>query len=52
MIQVLKALVENEMGLKLKCLLSDNSGDYYNKEFDDYCSTNGIRMVKTMLRIM
>jgi transposase InsO family protein len=37
-----KALVENETGKRLKCLRSDNGGEYCNKEFDDYCSYHGI----------
>jgi hypothetical protein len=43
-----KALVENETGKSLKCLRSDNGGEYYNKEFDDYCSYHGIRREKTV----
>jgi transposase InsO family protein len=38
----LKSLVENETGKKLKCLRSDNGGEYCNKEFDDYCSYHRI----------
>ena len=37
-----KDLVENETGKRLKCLTSDNGGDYCSKEFDNYCSHNGI----------
>ena len=43
-----KALVENETGKSLKCLKSDNGGEYCSKEFDNYCSYNGIRRVKTV----
>jgi transposase InsO family protein len=43
-----KALVENETGKSLKCLRSDNGGEYCNKEFDDYCSYHGIRREKTV----
>jgi hypothetical protein len=32
-----KSFVENEMGKRLKCLISYNGGEYCNKEFDDYC---------------
>jgi hypothetical protein len=32
-----KALVENVTGKRLKCLRSNNVGEYYNKAFDDYC---------------
>jgi len=43
-----KALVENETGKRLKCLRSDNGGEYYSKEFDRYCLENGIRREKTI----
>ena len=36
-----KALVEIETGKKLKCLRSDNRGEYCSKEFDRYCSEHG-----------
>jgi hypothetical protein len=45
-----KALVENETGKSLKCLRSDNGGEYCNKEFDDYCSYHGICREKTVPR--
>lgn len=32
--------------MKLKYLKSDNGGEYYNKEFDNYCVENGIRREK------
>ena len=41
-----KYLVENETGKKLKCLISDNRGEYCSKEFDSYFSQNGIRREK------
>ena len=44
-----KALVENETGKRLKCLRSKNGGEYYNKEFDYYCSYYEIRTEKTIL---
>ena len=37
-----KALAENETGKRLKCLRYDNGGEYCSKEFDSYCSQNGI----------
>ena len=43
-----KALAENETGKRLKCLRSDNGGEYCSKEFDSYCSHNGIRREKTV----
>ena len=39
-----KALVENEIEKKLKCLRSNNGGEYYSKSFENYYSDNGIRM--------
>ena len=38
-----KDLVENEIVRRLKCIIYDNGGEYYNKEFDSYCSYHGIR---------
>jgi hypothetical protein len=45
-----KALVENEIGKSLKCLRSDNGGEYCSKEFDYYCSYHGIRRENTVPR--
>jgi transposase InsO family protein len=41
-----KYLVENETRKRLKCLRSDNGGEYCSKDFDDYCSYHGIRREK------
>jgi hypothetical protein len=35
-------LVENEIGKNFKCLKPNNGGEYYNREFENYCSYNGI----------
>ena len=43
-----KALAENETRKRLKCLRSDNGGEYCSKEFDSYCSHNGIRRENTV----
>ncbi|KAL9258053.1 Retrovirus-related Pol polyprotein from transposon TNT 1-94-like protein [Drosera capensis] len=43
-----KVAVENETGLKIKCLKSNNGGEYSSSEFIDYCIENGIRMLKTI----
>ena len=43
-------MVEIETGKKLKCLRSDNGGEYCSKEFDRYCSEHGIRREKTVPR--
>eukprot|EP00253_Pinus_taeda_P027437 PITA_27437 len=44
-----KALVENEIRKRLKCLRSDNGGEYCSKEFDRYCLENGICREKTVI---
>ena len=35
-----KCLVENETSKKLKCLRSDNGGEYCSHKFEDFCSSN------------
>ena len=45
-----KAMVETETGLRLKCLRSDNGGEYIDRGFKEYYATNGIRMEKTFPR--
>lgn len=45
-----KALVENDSGKKLKCLKSDNGGEYCSNDFDNYCARNGIRRIKVTPR--
>jgi hypothetical protein len=39
-----KEMVENEMDSKIKCLRSDNGGEFTSKEFMDYYSRHGIKM--------
>ena len=46
--KIWKALVENETNLKLKCLKSDNDGEFCSKEFDTFYSHNGIRRTKVV----
>ena len=41
-------MVETEIGLKVKCLSSDNGGEYIDGGFSEYCTTQGIRMEKTI----
>ncbi|GKU92547.1 hypothetical protein SLEP1_g6259 [Rubroshorea leprosula] len=41
-------MVERETRLKLKCLRTDNGGEYTSKEFRDYCSKHGMRHEKTV----
>jgi len=45
-----KDLVEIEIGKKLKCLRSDNGGEYCSNEFGRYCLEHGIRREKTVPR--
>jgi transposase InsO family protein len=44
-------MVEIETGLKLKCLISDNGGEYKDGGFKQFCAANGIIMEKTILRM-
>ena len=43
-----KAMVETEMGLKLKCLRLDNGGEYEDMWFKQFCAVNGIKVEKTI----
>ena len=37
-----------QTGLKVKCLRSDNGGEYIDGRFSEYCAAQGIRMEKTI----
>ncbi|KAL6326279.1 hypothetical protein AAG906_004776 [Vitis piasezkii] len=41
-------MVKIETGLKVKCLRSDNGGEYIDKRFSEYCVAQRIRMEKTI----
>jgi transposase InsO family protein len=41
--KIYKEMVENEMDSKIKCLRSDNGGEFTSKEFMDYYSSHGIK---------
>ena len=43
-----KAMVETETSLKVKCLKSDNGGEYIDGRFSEYCAAQGIKMEKTI----
>ncbi|KAE8723109.1 Retrovirus-related Pol polyprotein from transposon TNT 1-94 [Hibiscus syriacus] len=43
-----KAMVENETGLKVKRLRSDNGGEYRDSRFRDFYANNGIKMETTV----
>ena len=43
------ALVERQSGEKLKCIQTDNGGEYYGP-FDEYCRQHGIQHQKTPLK--
>ncbi|KAL6323541.1 hypothetical protein AAG906_039119 [Vitis piasezkii] len=45
-----KAMVETETSLKVKCLRSDNGGEYIDGGFSEYCAAQGIGMEKTIPR--
>ena len=45
--QEFHVMTERETGNKLKCLRSDNGGEYTSKEFKAYCAKYGIRHEKT-----
>jgi transposase InsO family protein len=42
-IKINKEMVENEMDSRIKCLISDNGGDFTSKEFMDYYNSHGIK---------
>ena len=43
-------MVETEIGLKVKCLRSDNEEEYIDGRLSEYCAAQGIRMEKTIPR--
>jgi transposase InsO family protein len=41
--QNFKALVENESGCHITSLRSDNGGEFFSKEFNNFCAKHGIK---------
>ncbi len=42
-------MVENEIGLKIKKLCSENGGKYEDNEFKKFCYQSGIKLIRTVL---
>ena len=42
-------MVDTEKGLKVKCLRSENGGEYINGGFSEYCAAHGISIENTIL---
>jgi hypothetical protein len=42
--KVYKEMVENEMDLKMKCLRSDNGGEFTSNKFMDFVTTQIVRL--------
>jgi transposase InsO family protein len=43
-------MVENEMDSRIKCLRSDNGGEFTSNKFMDYCNSNGIKIQFSIAR--
>ena len=41
-------MIEKETGKKLICHRYNNGGEYNSREFEVYCTTNGLRHEKTI----
>ena len=46
--QEFRDLVENQNGRKIQVLRSDNGGEYTSKEYEDYCTSTGIKKELTV----
>jgi transposase InsO family protein len=42
--EMYKEMIENEIDWKIKCLRSNNGGEFTSKEFMDFCSNHGIKI--------
>jgi hypothetical protein len=50
--KIYKEMVENEMDSRIKCLRSDNGGEFTSKEFMDYCNNHGIKRQLSVARTL
>jgi transposase InsO family protein len=41
--KIYKEMVENDMDSRIKCLRSDNGGEFTSQEFMDHCNSHGIK---------
>ena len=48
--KVLKALVENELDLKIKCLGSDRGEEFTLDDFFEFCQQHGIKIQFSVVR--
>jgi transposase InsO family protein len=48
--KIYKEMIENEMDSRIKCLRSDNGGDFTSKKFMDYCNNHGIKRQLSIAR--
>ena len=44
-----KAKIENQISLKIKCLRSDNGGEYNKSDFKIFCAVERIRLMRTII---
>ena len=49
MFKKFNALVENQIGRKIKELMTDNGFEFYETEFNEFCVVNGIARHKTLI---
>ena len=46
--KVFKALVENQLNARIKALHDDKGGEYMSKEWEELCTTSGIKRMHTL----